>query len=212
MDLEESQTKRFIYSFKGVLLMRCPNCGNEKSRVLETRQSEGFDLRVRQCGKCGKPFKTSERVAVYSGKTYGYAEVQPQSETAILLNLPEKKDKLKASQWPKAKRFVAKEGHEYLDFICAEAKLDVLEWWNVARWNKHKSKAVWTENAFVKSMERLADLPPYQQKLLASKGAETGWQSLDAEYLPKREQVKPVDNGKLEPKDPAMKEALAKWD
>ena len=74
------------------------------------------------------------------------------------------------------------------------------------------AKAVWSENAFVKSIERLADLPAYQQKLLASKGAETGWQSLDADYLPKREQVKPVDNGKLEPKDPAMKEALAKWD
>ena len=191
--------------------MRCPNCGNEKSRVLETRQSEGFDLRVRQCTKCGKSFKTSERVAVYAGKTYGYAEVQVETEPLIPTQ-PEKKDKLKASQWPKAKRFVAHGGHEILGFICAEAITDVLEWWNVARWNKHKSKAVWTENAFIKSMERLADLPPYQQKLLASKGAETGWQSLDADYLPKREQVKPVDNGKLEPKDPAMKEALQSWD
>ena len=204
MDLEESQTKRFIYSFEGVLLMRCPNCGNEKSRVLETRQSEGFDLRVRQCGKCGKPFKTSERVAVYSGKTYGYAEVQVETEPAIQVE-PEKKE-------PKSKRFIAKAEHDCLIPICTEAIADVLEWWNVSRWNKQKAKAVWTENAFVKSIERLADLPAYQQKLLASKGAETGWQSLDAEYLPKREQIKPVDNGKLEPKDPAMKEALQSWD
>ena len=184
--------------------MKCPNCGNEKSRVLETRQSEGFDLRVRQCGKCGKSFKTSERVAVYAGKTYGYAEVQVATEPAIQVE-PEKKE-------PKAKRFTAKVEHDSLKVITPEAIADVLEWWNVSRWNKQKAKAVWTENAFVKSIERLADLPPYQQKLLASKGAETGWQSLDADYLPKREQVKPVDNGKLEPKDPAMQEALQSWD
>ena len=204
MDLEESQTKRFIYQFEGVLLMKCPSCGNEKSRVLETRQSEQFDLRVRQCSKCGKSFKTSERVAVYAGKTYGYAEVQVETESAIQV-VPEKKE-------TKAKRFTAKAEHDSLQVITPEAIADVLEWWNVSRWNKHKGKTVWTENAFAKSIQRLADLPPYQQKLLASKGAETGWQSLDAEYLPKREQPKPVSNGKLEPKDPAMKEALQSWD
>lgn len=183
--------------------MRCPNCGKEKSRVLETRQSEGFDLRVRQCNNCGKSFKTSERVAVYTGKTYGYAEVQVETEPATPVQ-PEKKE-------PKTKRFTAKAEHDSLKVIAPEALADVLEWWNVSRWNKQKAKAVWTENAFIKSIERLADLPAYQQKLLASKGAETGWQSLDADYLPKREQVKPVSNGKLEPKDPAMKEALKTW-
>ena len=71
--------------------MKCPHCGNEKSRVLETRQSEGLDLRVRQCSKCGKSFKTSERVAVYSGKPYGYAEVQVETEPAIQV-VPEKKE------------------------------------------------------------------------------------------------------------------------
>lgn len=43
--------------------MRCPNCGSEESKVVDSRPSEGNDAirRRRECSRCGFRFTTYER-------------------------------------------------------------------------------------------------------------------------------------------------------
>ncbi len=43
--------------------MRCPYCGKEESKVIDTRESDESIRRRRECLTCGKRFTTYERVA-----------------------------------------------------------------------------------------------------------------------------------------------------
>jgi len=43
--------------------MRCPYCGSEKTRVVDTRSSGEIIRRRRKCLSCGRKFTTIERVA-----------------------------------------------------------------------------------------------------------------------------------------------------
>ncbi len=43
--------------------MRCPYCGSEKTRVVDTRSSGDVIRRRRKCLSCGRKFTTIERVA-----------------------------------------------------------------------------------------------------------------------------------------------------
>ena len=46
--------------------MNCPFCGNEETRVLETRQVDGSVLkRRRMCSKCKRRFTTYERIEAH---------------------------------------------------------------------------------------------------------------------------------------------------
>lgn len=42
--------------------MRCPFCGYEKTKVIDSRQSEGKKRRRRECPQCGKRYTTYEVV------------------------------------------------------------------------------------------------------------------------------------------------------
>lgn len=42
--------------------MRCPECGSEKTRVVDSREAPGAVRRRRQCEPCGHRFTTFERV------------------------------------------------------------------------------------------------------------------------------------------------------
>ncbi|MCD6227053.1 transcriptional repressor NrdR [Candidatus Micrarchaeota archaeon] len=41
--------------------MRCPYCGYEETRVVDSRQDDGIVRRRRECERCGKRFTTFER-------------------------------------------------------------------------------------------------------------------------------------------------------
>lgn len=42
--------------------MKCPKCGNDKTRVTDSRKAEGTVARERHCPTCGAYFWTAERV------------------------------------------------------------------------------------------------------------------------------------------------------
>ena len=42
--------------------MRCPYCGNEETKVVDKRDTDGVNRRRRECLKCEKRFTTYERV------------------------------------------------------------------------------------------------------------------------------------------------------
>ncbi len=199
--MEAWKTSKFIYSSQGYLVMKCPHCGSLKSRVTETRDYPDFYKRDRVCTGCGRNFQTLERVCVYAGRTYGYAEVRINEEDSVPV-----KTKSKASP----NRFVARENDEALLNVCAQARPILTDWWNESRLSKHKSKAVWTRAAWVSSVNRVAGLPAYKQVMLANQGLEAGWQSLKETYLDES-QIEPSSNGGLGPKDKAMRQVVEEW-
>lgn len=177
--------------------MKCPNCGNEKSKVLETRKDDGRDKRIRLCSRCSTNFTTLEIVVVFAGKAAGYTEVKP-IET-------------KTSDIPKLHgRYVARDNDECLMQCCPQARGKLVQWWNESRWSKHKAKATWTKAAWDSSVGRVAGLPAYLQEILASAGVESGWQTLKREYITNAEQ-KEDPSGRLAPKDAAMTAAIHQW-
>ncbi len=191
------QTSRFFYISQGVLEMKCPNCGDEKSRVLETRKEHDRDKRIRICSACSTKFTTLEVVVVFAGKAAGYTEVKP--------------IELSTSDVPKVPgRYVARETDECLMGCCPQARGKLVQWWNESRWSKHKAKATWTKAAFDSSVGRVAGLPAYQQEILASAGIESGWQTLKREYLSNEEQ-RQEGSRSLAPKDLAMRNAIDQW-
>ena len=83
----------------------------------------------------------------------------------------------------------------------------LLEWWNESRRSKHGSRAVWSEKAWLASVERIKALAPAQQVALCKAGVEHGWQALKPEFL-KELVIRPPVSGRPMPKDPAMLAAL----
>jgi hypothetical protein len=175
--------------------MKCPHCGHEKSRVLETRG----DRRVRQCGECLKDFSTIETIAAFAGRHRGWICEEPQ-DTVIELQ-----QKLRPSKFEKFHPAQIED-----EFNGADAELAALltEWWNEARWSKHKSKATWTRNAWLQNVTRVLAMNPLKAMALAKLGAEMGWQSLQEGYV---NDVSPVPDGVLMPKDSAMQRAIETW-
>ena len=41
--------------------MKCPKCGAENHRVVETRVEPAYVMRYRLCRECGESFRTHER-------------------------------------------------------------------------------------------------------------------------------------------------------
>lgn len=187
--------------------MKCPHCDYDKSRVLETRAGDDADLRVRSCHRCGKTFRTLERIALYAGRSSGYVEVAQPPVLEAAPSLPVELPKVRAA---KPARYQAKLGGEMLGRICLDAQPLLVQWWNESRWSKHKAKATWTEAAWLSSVSRVSRLPRELQLQLAKAGVEHGWQALKVEFLD-RSDLAAAAGTKPTPTDPAMREALASW-
>ena len=172
--------------------MKCPHCGHEKSRVLETRG----DRRVRQCGKCLKDYSTQECLAAYAGKNAGWIHQAPQVEEAP--PAPKKKDF--KEWWPLAP--------EYVSDLDPELGELLLSWWNDSRRQKHGKKAAWTVSAWTSNVKRVQQMPLKKGVALARRGVEQGWQSLQVKYL---EDETSTDDGTVAPTNPAMRAALEAW-
>lgn len=191
--------------------MKCPHCGHEKSRVTETRANDEADRRIRLCLGCARTFQTLERVCVFAGRSAGYVEVGQPAPALQVVPDPESESEPAA-----AKRVNNRRWHPVgvpLG-VCEEAAPLLLEWWNESRRIKHKGNAVWSERAWLASVERVKALPPAQQVALCQAGVEQGWQALKAEYLrdgAARLPQLPKADGRPMPKDPAMLAALQSW-
>lgn len=190
--------------------MKCPHCGHDKSRVTETRANDEADRRIRLCLGCAKTFTTFERVAIYAGRAVGYVEV---GQPPVLEVVP---DPEPTEESVAAKRVNNRRWHPVgvPEGVCEEAAPLLLEWWNESRRLKHKGNAVWSEKAWLASVERVKALPPHQQVALCQAGVEQGWQALKPEYLaggtaqlPRL----PRADGRPMPTDPAMLAALESW-
>lgn len=194
--------------------MNCPHCGHEKSRVTETRAAGEADRRIRLCLGCARTFQTLERVCVFAGRAAGYVEVGQHAPALEVVPDPEPVEEPAA-----AKRTSTRRWHpvDVPDGVCEEAAPLLLEWWNESRRLKHKGNAVWSEKAWLASVERVKALPPSQQVALCQAGVEQGWQALKLDYLKGQHGTAagpvalPRADGRPMPKDPAMLAALEQW-
>ena len=174
--------------------MKCPHCGHEQSRVVQTRG----ELRVRQCGQCLKEFKTIECIAAFAGRHRGWiTEAPPEAP-------PEEPSRANVSKIQKFHPASMTDGLASADQELAEL---LLSWWNESRWTKHKA-ASWTKKAWQLNVKRVLAMPIAKAKALAERGVEQGWQSLQEEYV---NDVASTPDGVLIPKDSAMQRALEAW-
>lgn len=104
--------------------------------------------------------------------------------------------------------FVAHLNQADLAKCSPEAQPLLVEWWNISRRQKHGSHAAWSERAWQLTVNRVAQLPPWQQLALAEAGVEHGWQTLKTQYI--RDAKPPMEAG-LAPKSTAMQEAISAW-
>lgn len=179
--------------------MKCPQCGDLYTKVLQTIRNENGLRRTRVCAVkgCSHRFHTMERVEVYDYVIGDYVEPGPGKVVPI-------KEKRPA----RSKRFAASLDHPAMTAIDPGAQPLLVEWWNVARWSKHQGRATWTEAAWEGSLSRVAALPHWKQVRLAAAGVEHGWQALKPEYL---SADPPTGAGRPMPKDPSMIAALDSW-
>ena len=162
-------------------------------RVIETRTTaHGQTQRYRSCGNCKQTFTTIETVAVYAGRSLGWL-----TEKA---DVPEVQEKPK-----KPERFHPAQVEGELQTADKEVAENLLEWWNVSRWSKNKSKAAWTRKAWLLNVRRVLDLPPTKALALSQAGVEKGWQSLEASYI---DGLQTQASTELTPRNEAMQAAI----
>jgi hypothetical protein len=205
--------------------LNCPNCGHLQSRVLETNRVRAGLRRHRICSKCRHKFSTLEQMAVFDHTINGYVcdpegiaalaaapdhFAEPSKKVAVAED--EAPEPRSAEQPAAAKRPSNRRWHPagVPVGVCEEAAPLLLDWWNESRRSKQGSNAVWSEKAWLASVERVKALPSWQQVLLCKAGVEHGWQALKTDYL-KEELAKPTGEGRPMPKDPAMLAALESW-
>lgn len=191
--------------------MNCPKCDNERSWISETIRLPIGYRRHRICRKCAYKFSTLERVEVWDPVLRTYA---PPGLTVVPDPEPEPQpepDKERVA----AKRASNRRWHPVgvPAGVCKEAAPLLLEWWNESRRIKHGSHAVWSERAWLASVERVKALPPHQQVALCQAGIEQGWQALKPEYLREGQArpALPTPGRRPMPTDPAMLAALDTW-
>ena len=184
--------------------MKCPHCGSMKSRVIDTKVNK----RMRNCSECGATFPTFECTAVLAGKDAEYfidtSAKQFQGEALMILQ-PEMKP-YKAQQ-RQNKWHPARVNGELTGMDPEVAEL-MQVWWNESRWSKLRTKATWTERAWLSSVERVKELPLERQLALVKAGVEQGWQALKPEYLSPSDM--PVSSAPG-PRNEAMLAALDSW-
>lgn len=185
--------------------MKCPHCGHGKSRVLETRG----DRRVRQCGECLRDFSTIETIAAFAGRDRGWiSEAPPDNVIPLSIELQQKPSPKPKPRPSKFDKFHPAQVEDEFNGADPELAALLTEWWNMARWSKHKNKATWTRNAWLQNVLRVLAMNPVKARALAKLGAEMGWQSLQEEYV---QDVSAVPEGVLMPKDSAMQRAIETW-
>lgn len=188
--------------------MNCPSCKHQHSRVIDTdRVSDGI-RRYRVCRNCGNRFATLERIEDWDPVMGGYGPVA-EDPVPVLVAVPDPEPLPE----PVAAQHVSNRRWHPIGVpvgVCEEAAPLLLEWWNESRRLKHKGNAVWSEKAWLASVERVKALPPHQQVALCQAGVEQGWQALKPEYI-KDELARPTAAGRPMPKDPAMLAALEQW-
>ena len=172
--------------------MNCPHCGHGKSRVLKTRE----ELRTRLCIKCKKEFATVECLAAYAGRKAGWIHQTPPVEESA----PIPKNK-------RAQKYHPAIPTDWMIETHPETTQLLLQWWNEARWSRH-ANAAWTESAWLSNANRVFAMDPKKGHRLASRGVESGWQSLQEKYL---EGDTSTDDGTVAPTNPAMRAALEAW-
>jgi hypothetical protein len=94
--------------------------------------------------------------------------------------------------------------------ITEAARPLMLDWWNNSRRSKYGSKAAWTRGAWLGSVRRMAELPPWKQVALVEHGITNGWQALKAEFIKDVPQPQ-QDDGTLRPVSSAMQQAIERW-
>jgi len=176
--------------------MKCPHCGHEKSRVLETRG----DRRVRQCSECLKDFSTIEVLAAWAGRDRGWIHEAPPVDQPPL----EVQQKPRQTKFQKFHPATIEDGLEEADLLTADL---LLSWWNESRWSKNRT-ASWTRKAWLLNINRVLAMPLPKARALAQRGVEHGWQSLQEDYV---NDVSSAPVGVLMPKDSAMQRALETW-
>jgi hypothetical protein len=106
----------------------------------------------------------------------------------IEVTLPSRRSRKPAAFWEitmdDAVPYLGAHGADLLP-IPADICLSVLEWWNVARRNRHGRNAAWTQQAFKLSCRNLGRLPHWQQRLLIDEAVAAGWMKLDVSYVEK---------------------------
>jgi hypothetical protein len=188
--------------------MNCPSCKHQHTRVLDTDRVADGIRRYRSCRNCGHRFATLERIEDWDPVMGGYAPAAGAIAPALAaVPDPELQPEPAAAQRVNNRRW-----HPVgvPVGVCEEAAPLLLEWWNESRRLKHKGNAVWSEKAWLASVERVKALPPVQQVALCQAGVEQGWQALKSEYI-KDELARPTAAGRPMPKDPAMLAALEQW-
>jgi len=187
--------------------VNCPACSHHNTRVTDTDRVPYGIRRYRSCRKCGHRFVTVERVENWDNLIGKYVPAENAPAPLAVVPAP-----LEDEQVAAAKRVNTRRWHPVgvPVGVCEEAAPLLLEWWNESRRLKHKGNAVWSEKAWLASVERVKALPPHHQIALCQAGVEQGWQALKPEYL-KDELGKPTAAGRPMPKDPAMLAALESW-
>lgn len=169
--------------------IRCPKCGSTNSRVIDTKHRVHSIDRYRVCDGCGHRFATMETCKgspIRPGEARCYRPVTQQEVAPMLGALPQ----------------------PVID--------DILAWWNTARWNKWKGKAVWTARSFQSSVQRVLELhethPQLAAELVREAADSGGWQALKPEYLGKRAEVERLrSTAAAGPRDPALQRAAERW-
>lgn len=195
--------------------MNCPHCGHPQSRVCDTESRPDHNLRYRFCSRCAKKFCTIERVAVFAGRKVGHVEMEASRLQLVPPAAPAEAESetSRPAAAAKARRFKASPDDPALARCDPDAQPLIIEWWNTARWSKHRGHATWTERAWQASVNRLAVLPAHHQIALANAGVEHGWQALKPEFLGLAEQRPALStDGAPMPRDPAMLAALDSWE
>jgi transcription elongation factor Elf1 len=201
--------------------MNCPSCGHIQSRVIDTQRKRDGLRRHRVCSKCGHRYQTLERIELWDPAVHGYVAVVDEQDPVVKafaemggnvvrldrVNPQPVEEPAAAKKRPSNRRW---HPAGVPAGVCEEAAPLLLEWWNESRRLKHGGQAVWSERAWLASVDRVIALPNWQQMLLCHAGVEHGWQALKPEYL-KEELAKPTGEGRPMPKDPAMLAALESW-
>ena len=187
--------------------MNCPSCGHIQSRVIDTQRKRDGLRRHRVCSQCGHRYQTLERIELWDPAVHSYVASEQRPALAVVpdpqpVEAPvAAKKRVNNRRWHPAGVPIG---------VCEEAAPLLLEWWNESRRLKQGGQAVWSERAWLASVDRVIALPSWQQVLLCAAGVEHGWQALKPEYL-KEELAKPTGQGRPMPKDPAMLAALESW-